>query len=139
MSRSRSLVYKIGRVTVIVASLTGPAFAQDAPLPPSNPDAPATPADAPPPPPPAAPSPAVTALQTRLQALEQRTQTLEAECAKLVAVPAPKPSATVTADETGFALTSADKQYQFRLKGQFQVDGRRFFDQVALENSDTFL
>ena len=86
-----------------------------------------------------APSPDVTALQTRLQALEQRTQTLEAERAQLVAVPAPKPSATVTADETGFALTSADKQYQFRLKGQFQVDGRRFFDQVALENSDTFL
>ena len=81
----------------------------------------------------------MTALQTRLQALEQRTQTLEAERAQLVAVPAPKPSATVTADETGFALTSADKQYQFRLKGQFQVDGRRFFDQVALENSDTFL
>ena len=120
MSRSRSLVYKIGRVTVIVASLAGPALAQDAPLPPPNPDAPAAPADAAPPPPPApAPSPDITALQTRLQALEQRTQTLETERAQLLAAPVlvAKPAATVTADESGFALTSADKQFQFRLKG----------------------
>ena len=117
---------------MVLASLAGPALAQDAPLPPTSADAPATPADAPPPAAARPPGPDVTALQTRLQALEQRTQVLEVERARLLSQPAPKPAAAVTADETGFALTSADKQYQFRLKGQFQVDGRRFFGDTAL-------
>ncbi|HSS37357.1 MAG TPA: porin [Polyangia bacterium] len=127
-------------MTVIVAFLAGPAVAQDAPLPPANPDAPAVPADAQPTPTPV-PSPDVTALQTRLDALEQRTQALEAERARLLSQPAPAPrtAAAFTADETGFSLTSADRLYQFRLKGQYQVDGRRFFDDAALGASDTFL
>ena len=134
MSRSRSLVYKIGRVTVIVGVLAGPAAAQDATLPPSTPAA--APAEAA-----AAPAPDVTALQTRLDALERRTQALEAERARLLSQPAPAPrtAAAFTADESGFSLTSADRQYQFRLKGQFQADGRRFFDDATLGVNDTFL
>ncbi len=118
------------------------AFAQDAP--PPAPEAPAPPSDttALPPPPPPAPATDATALQTRLDALEQRTQALEAERAQLLNQPPPaaaKPAAAVTADDSGFALTSADKQYQLRLKGQVQFDGRRFFGDTSLENSDTFL
>ncbi|HVT07951.1 MAG TPA: porin, partial [Polyangia bacterium] len=126
-------------MTVIVASLAGPALAQDAAPPPASPEAqPAPPA---PPPPPPAPPPEVTALQNRLDALEQRTQALEAERARLLSQPAPAPrtAAAFTADESGFSLTSADRLYQFRLKGQFQVDGRRFFDDTALGVNDTFL
>ncbi|MES1209019.1 MAG: porin, partial [Pseudomonadota bacterium] len=117
----------------------GPALAQDAPAPPPTPDVPAAPAETPPPP--ASPSSEVTALQTRLDALEQRTQALEAERARLLSQPAPAPrtAAAFTADDGGFSLTSADRQYQFRLKGQFQVDGRRFFDDTALGVNDTFL
>jgi phosphate-selective porin OprO and OprP len=141
MSRLRSLFYKIGRVTSVMAALAGPAFAQDAPLPPPPADAPAAPADAPLPPPPPAPSPDVVSLHLRLDALERRTQALEAERARLIGQPpaAPRTAAAFTADESGFSLTSADRQYQFRLKGQFQIDGRRFFDDTALGVNDTFL
>lgn len=143
MTRLRSLVYKIGRVTVVLGALGGPALAQ-VPAPPPSADAPAAPSDAAtlPPPPAAAPSPDVTALQTRLDALEQRTRTLEAERAQLLSQPppaAPKPAAGINADESGFSLSSADKRYQFRLKGQIQFDGRRFFGDTTVENSDTFL
>jgi phosphate-selective porin OprO/OprP len=90
-------------------------------------------------------APDVSALQTRIDALEQRTRTLEEERAKLAAQPAPAPAPRVggafTADESGFSLTSADRQYQIRFKGQIQFDGRRFFtSDPALQNAgDTFL
>jgi phosphate-selective porin OprO/OprP len=82
-------------------------------------------------------------LQTRLDALEQRTRTLEEERARLLAqpvpVPAPRVGSAFTADETGFSLTSADRQFQIRFKGQIQFDGRRFFDDSTLAASDTFV
>jgi phosphate-selective porin OprO/OprP len=85
----------------------------------------------------------VAALQQRVDALEAKTRALEAARAQVVALPPPpppaKPAAAVTADENGFALTSADKQYQFRLRMQLQIDGRRFFDDAALGVNDTFL
>ncbi len=137
MNRARSLIYKIGRVTVMVVLGGGRALAQE-----ERPPAP----DAVPPSGlaslPLAPSPDVTALQTRLDALDQRTRALEAERARLLAQPPPsaaRPAASATADDSGFALTSADKRYQFRLKGQIQFDGRRFFGDSSLESSDTFL
>jgi len=140
MTGPRFLVYKIGRVTLMMALFGRPALAQaDVPAP--GPEAPVPPSEAPalPPPPAAAPSPDLTALQQRVDALEQQTRALQAQRVQPVA-PAPvKPAATVTADESGFALTSPDKQFQFRLRGQIQFDGRRFFDDVALEPSDTFL
>ncbi len=127
---------------MIVASLGAPALAQDAPLPPSPSGAVPAPAPAEPAPVPATPGPDLAALQTRLGVLEQRTQALEAERTRLLSQPAPAPrpaAATVTADESGFALTSADRQYQFRLKAQLQVDGRRFFNDWIIEANDTFL
>jgi len=142
MTRLRVLVYKIGRVTVFVAMFTSPALAQsdapapgvDARVPPSEPSALPPPAAAP-------PSPGLAALQRRLDALEEQTRALQAQRAQVVPLPpAPaKPAATVTADEGGFGLISPDKQFQFRLRGQIQFDGRRFFDDATLGTNDTFL
>jgi phosphate-selective porin OprO/OprP len=117
--------------------------------------APGAPVEAAPPPAPPVPpapvppgeAPAVErpAWQDRIDALEQRTHALEAEVAQVHQLPPPpppvpaRPGATVQADENGFSITSADRQYQIRFKGLFQVDGRRFFDDTTLGNSDTFL
>jgi phosphate-selective porin OprO and OprP len=143
MSREpRALVYKIGRIYVVLAILAAGRLAQ-AQVAPANPDAPLPPPDASAVP--AAPAADVGALQTRLDALEQRTRALEEEKARLLATPPPPPAPRVgsafTADESGFSLTSADRQYQIRFKGQLQVDGRRFFtDDPPLQNAgDTFL
>lgn len=140
MTRVRYLVYKTGRVSLLLALGGSPAFGQTG-APPAAPGAPAPPSEAPALPPPAAPvaSAEVTALQRRVDALEEQTRALQAQRAQPTTTRLPKPAATVTADENGFALTSADKQFQFRLKGQIQFDGRRFFDDPTLATSDTFL
>ena len=143
MNGARSLVYKIGRVSMMIGSAGCAGLRTGRALPPANPGTlPTAPAEAPPP---AAPAPAggpdVATLLTRIDALEQRTRTLEEERARLASQPPPAPrtAAAFTADESGFSLTSANRQYQFRLKGQFQVDGRRFFGDETLGVNDTFL
>jgi len=87
---------------------------------------------------PASPDPAVTA---RIDSLEQRTQSLEKQLAAAeAAANAPRSTTTFQTDEGGFAVTSADRQYQIRFKGVLQVDGRRIFDNAPLANSvDTFI
>jgi phosphate-selective porin OprO/OprP len=119
------IVYKIGRLTVLSALLfaAGAARAQETPAAPA---------------PPAPPDPAVTA---RIDSLEQRTRTLEKQLAAAeAAANAPRSTTTFQTDEGGFAVTSADRQYQVRFKGLLQVDGRRIFGDSALANAvDTFL
>ncbi|HMC95683.1 MAG TPA: porin [Polyangia bacterium] len=105
------------------------------------------------PPPPAAEAPAAPPIAApptvvvsppapdRLEEIDQRTRILErkAELAVEAAAAAP-PKPVLQADEGGFSISSGDKQYQFRLKGLIQVDGRRFFtSDSTLQNSDTFI
>jgi len=138
---SRQSVYKFGRVTVIVAVglASGRARAQTTPAAPPAPATASTPESAP------VPAPTVPAsdalVQGRIDALEQRTHLLEAKLAAASTVPAPlKSTTTFQTDEGGFAITSADRQYQIRFKGVLQVDGRRIFDNTPLQNSvDTFI
>ena len=122
---ARLIIYKIGRLTILSALLfaAGAARAQETPA------APALPAP---------PDPAVTA---RIDSLEQRTRTLEKQLAAAeAAANAPRSTTTFQTDEGGFAVTSADRQYQVRFKGLLQVDGRRIFGDSALANTvDTFL
>ena len=139
---ARQSVYKIGRVTVVIAVglVSGPAQAQGAPEAPPPPAAVSTPEAVPAP---AAPTPPASdaATQGRIDALEQRTQLLESKLAAASAAPEPlKSTTTFQTDEGGFAITSADRQYQIRFKGVLQVDGRRIFDNTPLQNSvDTFI
>ena len=142
---ARVSVYKIGRVTMLMAVglVSGRARAQDAPAAPPPPATISTPEAAPAPaaPTPPAPPPSDPAVQARIDALEQRTQLLESKLAAAAAAPPPlKSTTTFQTDEGGFAITSADRQYQIRFKGQLQVDGRRIFDNTPLANSvDTFI
>jgi phosphate-selective porin OprO and OprP len=136
---ARESVYKIGRVTILLALGLGSvrAQAQDttgAPPPAATPSTPETV--------PAAPATAADPVaQGRIDSLEQRTRLLEVKlAAAATAAPALKSTTTFQTDEGGFAITSADRQYQVRFKGVLQVDGRRIFDNTPLQNSvDTFI
>jgi phosphate-selective porin OprO/OprP len=144
---ARESVYKIGRVTAVIALglVSGRAWAQEAPAapppPPANPveGAPAPVVSAPVPVP-ATPAPDVI-VQGRIDALEQRTKLLETNLAAAqAAASAPRSTTTIQTDEGGFAITSADRQYQIRFKGLLQLDGRRAFDDAALaQTEDTFI
>src|SRR5450631_3265435 len=135
---ARQSVYKIGRVAMVIALglVSGRVQAQTAPAAPPAPATASTPEVAP------VLAPASDALvQGRIDALEQRTHLLEAKLAAASTAPAPlKSTTTFQTDEGGFAITSADRQYQIRFKGLLQVDGRRAFDDAALATTeDTFI
>ena len=137
----RLSVYKIGRITMLigVGLVSAQAQAQDVTGTPPAPATASTPGMVPVAPVAApAPNPAV---QGRIDALEQRTQLLESKLAAAAAAPPQlKSTTTFQTDEGGFAITSADRQYQIRFKGVLQVDGRRIFDNAPLQNSvDTFI
>jgi len=145
----RSIVYKVGRYSILLALtvVSRGAHAQDAPAPAAGDAAPPPPAAAPAVEAPAAPPIAATVpaisppWQDRLEEIDQRTRILERkqELAVEAAAAAP-PRPTAQADEGGFSIASGDKQYQFRLKGLIQVDGRRFFtSDSTLQSSDTFI
>ena len=136
---ARQSVYKAGRLTVVIAlSLVSVrALAQDAPGAPPAAATPSTPENVP-----AVPGTAPdAAVQGRIDALEQRTRLLELKLATAAtAAPPSKSTTTFQTDEGGFAIISADRQYQIRFKGVLQVDGRRIFDNTPLQNSvDTFI
>ncbi len=142
---ARATVYKIARLNILIAGglLAGPqALAQETavPAPPAS-GAPSTPAEAPPPAPAAVLAPSDPALQGRVDALEVKTAELQRSLARAEAeASAPRSTTTFQTDEGGFAVTSADRQYQVRFKGLLQIDGRRIFGDEALGNSvDTFL
>jgi phosphate-selective porin OprO/OprP len=143
----RHIVYKIGRITIVVAValVAGSARAQDAPPTPAPPVPEVAPLPAPAPVPaearPAVPVPPDPAVAARIDGLEQRTQALEKQLAAAdAAANAPRSTTTFQTDEGGFAVTSADRQYQVRFKGLLQADGRAVFGDSTLANSvDTFL
>jgi phosphate-selective porin OprO/OprP len=80
-------------------------------------------------------------LAGRLEAVEQRTRTLEKQLAAAqAAATSPRSTTTFQTDDGGFAITSGDRQYQLRIKGLLQVDGRRIFgDDTLGMNVNTFL
>jgi phosphate-selective porin OprO/OprP len=146
---ARVSIYKIGRISILFALglVSVSARAQDAAPTPQPPDAgspEATPAPAAPAPLPVVPAPAPApdpALQGRVDALELRTKLLETNLAAAqAAASSPRSTTTFQTDEGGFAITSADRNYQIRFKGLLQVDGRRAFDDAALATTeDTFI
>lgn len=81
----------------------------------------------------------LSALRQQVQALEQQLKILarQIELKEEAAAAAPKPPA-VTAAASGFALTSADKAYDLKLRALFQFDARFFLDDGA-PNRDQFL
>jgi phosphate-selective porin OprO/OprP len=143
---AREAVYKIHRIYIVIAAAVavffagGSAVAQDAPASSASPEQPAA-AEAAPPVLPAVVPPADPALLGRIEALEQKTAALQRNLARAEAeAAAPRSTTTFQTDEGGFAVTSADRQYQVRFKGVLQVDGRRIFGDETLGNSvDTFL
>lgn len=78
-------------------------------------------------------------LEARLQALERTTAALTAQLAATAPPPTPRPAPIVTAEEAGFGIRSPDRAYQVRIHGQLQIDGRRFFGDDSLRDSDSFL
>lgn len=138
----RQSVYKIGRVAMVIAVglASGRARAQTAPAAPPPPASASTPEATPVLAQPAPPAPDA-AVQGRIDALELRTKLLETNLAAAQATAAsPRSTTTFQTDEGGFAITSADRQYQIRFKGLLQVDGRRAFDDAALQTTeDTFI
>jgi phosphate-selective porin OprO/OprP len=78
-------------------------------------------------------------LEKRVDELDQRLRQTE----RRLETPPPqtptKAAPTVSAEEAGFGITSADKQFRVRIHGQLQIDGRRFFGDDSLRDLDTFL
>ena len=77
-------------------------------------------------------------LRARVDDLERRTQATAAQVAAATQ-PTAKPAPVVTAEEAGFGIRSPDRAYQVRIHGQLQIDGRAFFGDDSLRDSDTFL
>lgn len=78
-------------------------------------------------------------LREQIRLLDQKLRVLERkqELKDEAAAAAPKPP-VVTAGAGGFALTSADKSFDLKLRGLFQFDARFFLDDGA-RNRDQFL
>ncbi len=61
------------------------------------------------------------------------------ELAEQAAAERAKTASTVSAEEAGFGISSPDQKFRVRIHGQLQIDGRSFFGDGSLQNSDTFL
>ena len=81
----------------------------------------------------------IEVLREQIRLLDQKLRALERkqELKEEAAAAAPK-APTVTAGAGGFALTSADKSFDLKLRALFQFDARFFFDDGA-PNRDQFL
>jgi phosphate-selective porin OprO and OprP len=117
------------------------ARAQEPAAPPAAPvAAPDAPAPAAAPPAAAPPSPE---LLERIDEIDQRSRIVDRklELAEEAAAEKKKTAPTFSADDKGFALTSADKQFELKLRGLVQFDARRHMDtsDPALADKDTFL
>ena len=84
-------------------------------------------------------------IEQRLEELEQEIRVLKNQreldkqaAADTVAEQAKK-TPIVRADSNGFALKSADGNFELRLRGVVQADGRFFLDDSAKNGTDTFL
>lgn len=82
-----------------------------------------------------------SALESRIDEAERRSQELarRLDAAEQALNARTKSQGIVTAEEAGFAIGSPDKRYQVHIRGQLQVDGRRFFGDDSLRDLDTFL
>jgi phosphate-selective porin OprO/OprP len=144
---ARVSVYKIDRVTSLlklpmvvwlVCCCPLVALAQE----PATPAAPAeaAPQNAVPPPTDSAISPEVA---RRLDDLDQRTRITDRKVELAQETAAQKPAGPrVTTGERGFAIGDADRQFELKLQGLLQVDGRRLFgsdDGALRDRTDTFL
>jgi phosphate-selective porin OprO and OprP len=136
----RYIVYQVGRLSILTGSLvwSGRALAQATPA--EAPPVPAAPAE----PTPAAATPAAPhELLDRLDAVEQqaRIANRKLELLEEAAATKKKETPTASADEKGFALSSADGAFQLKLRGLVQLDARRHFDtsDPALTDKDTFV
>jgi phosphate-selective porin OprO/OprP len=135
----RHIVYKFGRFSLLIAGLgwSSQVLAQAAPA--EAPPAPAAPAAATRP----VSTPAVPReVLDRLDELDQRTRIVDRklELVEEAAAAKKKESPSFSADEKGFALSSADGAFQLKLRGLVQFDARRHFDtsDIALSDRDTF-
>jgi len=142
-SFARPSVYKIGRITSLVAGLvcccSTLARAQE-PAPPAPVDAaPAAPAEAAP----VAAPPAVSPeLERRLDEIDQRSRIVERKLELAQEAAAQKNGPRIVTGERGFVIGDADRQYEIKLQGLLQVDGRRIFgsdDPALRDKTDTFL
>ncbi len=91
----------------------------------------------------ATPAPAAPSELSRIDEIDQRSRIVERklELADADAAEKKKTAPTFNADEKGFSLTSADKQFELKLRGLVQFDARRHMDtsDPALADKDTFL
>ncbi|HVU53264.1 MAG TPA: porin [Polyangia bacterium] len=119
----------------------GPALAsaQEATPPAPVEATPAAPAEAAP----AAAPPAISPeLERRLDELEQRSRVTERKLELAQEAAAQKAGPRVVTGERGFGIGDADRQYEIKLSGLLQVDGRRIFgsdDPALRDKTDTFL
>jgi phosphate-selective porin OprO/OprP len=132
---------------VLAAALSmlagGTAAAQSAPAeaPPPSPAPEAPPPEAPPA---AAPTPAPAApadVGPRLDEIDQiaRVAARKQEIFEEALAAKAKEAPSVTADDNGFSIRSADRAYLLRIRAQVQTDGRFFAGNDAYEANDTFL
>jgi phosphate-selective porin OprO/OprP len=139
--RPRAKAYYVGRLTILIAGAAVILCSTVA----SAQDAPPVPEPVPPPSPPAAetppPPPGPSALERRIDEIDQRARIAERklELAEEAAAARRKETPVLTADDSGFGITSADGQYQIRLRGQLQLDGRLFRGDPTLADKDTFV
>jgi phosphate-selective porin OprO/OprP len=110
------------------------------------PAAPAEAAPAAPTPAEAAPAPAAPTvspeLERRLDEIDQRSRIVERKLELSQEAAAKKDGPRVVTGERGFGIGDADRQYEIKLQGLLQVDGRRLFgsdDPVLRDKTDTFL
>ncbi len=77
-------------------------------------------------------------LDIKLRALEKKQEERE-QAATAVAAPKPVPAgaAAVTADASGFSISSADKGYRLALKALVQVDHRLFLNEKTIPGTST--
>ncbi|PJB32151.1 MAG: hypothetical protein CO109_06125, partial [Deltaproteobacteria bacterium CG_4_9_14_3_um_filter_65_9] len=78
---------------------------------------------------------------TSLEELDQKVRVLERkwEIEQETAAAKAKETPYVTAGKDGFSIRSADGNYQLKLNGYIQADGRFFFGDDAQPGTDTFL
>jgi phosphate-selective porin OprO and OprP len=145
MSQSpRRKVYNPGRVSILMAvacSCFGlSARAQETATPPAAPLV-TPPTEEAPPAQPTAPAAPPVVLQQRLDDIDQQTRIVarKLELAQEAAEARRKETPVIVADDGGFGIASANKDYQLRLRGLVQLDARRFFGDDSLRDRDTFV
>ncbi|HEY9547383.1 MAG TPA: porin [Solimonas sp.] len=79
-------------------------------------------------------TPSTEQLDQRVRVLERQLE-IQQEDASASA----RKTATVSASDKGFAIQSADKAFQFKLRGLLQFDGRFYLDDKAPRTNDGFL